>query len=268
MRRALLNKEKLRAGSCVGVLMLSAALGFAQSSFVTITPHTVTMNVGESRPFRMVDQDGQKQTNVAWSVSDAKALDASDGDEVTVAAKEAGEFHLTAKCAAGSDEIAITVVEAGTMKAGTIIWSEPALPGCKAVKMTQAMPSATGPDLYAESECEDGHYVAAYTANGIQLWRRKIGTPAGSAPPAPDATITVPSGPYIGMRMNVHAHSVCDSIAAGDSQRTTRALLQERNLSFSEANHAWTVEESGSKCTLWFDDKGLVVKKRKTLVAE
>lgn len=249
------------------IAMMAVSAAPAQTAYVVITPHVATMTVGDSRPFRLVNQDGQKQSDVSWSVSDPKALELSSDDDMTVEAKEPGEFHLSARGSWGNDEITITVVE-GAMKTGTILWSDPPASGCKAGKMTQAVPSATGPDLYSEEDCPDGHYVTALTANGMQIWRRKIGAVTASTPSATAPIAMAPSGPYAGMMINVHSRSVCDFISLGDSQQTIRTLLQQKKLPFSEANHAWVVEESGSKCTLWFDDKAAVVKKRMTLVSE
>ncbi len=75
----------------LAALFWAAAL-WGQSAFVAITPSTATMLVGESRPFRLVDQNGRTLRNVSWTVSDPAALQAEQGDELVVTAKQPGRF--------------------------------------------------------------------------------------------------------------------------------------------------------------------------------
>lgn len=230
-------------------------------TFVVITPHAATMTVGDSRSFRLVNQDGHKEHNVSWSASDSTPLQPSGSDEITVTAKSPGEFHLSAHSAAGSDEISITVIQ-GAPPNGTILWSVPTVPGCKSVRITQAMPTGTGPDLYEESQCQDGYYVTALSADGRQLWRRNI-----TADSKQDTRLAA-TNQNSGKSFNIHSTSVCDSVSSGMEQQQIRILLAERNLRFSDVGGFWTIEEEGAECRLWFDDKAVVSRKRKTLVVE
>jgi hypothetical protein len=234
---------------------------------VVITPERATLLIGDSRSFRLVDQNGQMQHDVSWNISDPSALQASEGDELTITAKQAGDFRVSGRSKNGSAEATVKVMEGNTLPAGTTMWSSGTLPGCKSTKLTQAMPSANGPDMYEQSQCEDGEYITAYTADGIQLWRRKLGG-AGASPAAPynKSAVTAASG-----RLNAGATSVCDSISIGTNQQKIRELLHQNRLSFSEGDsreRVWIVEESSTQCKLWFDDNSAVTKKRKIFVTE
>jgi hypothetical protein len=252
---------------CLAVLLLWAVtLRGQSSSFVVITPQSATLLMGESRSFRLVDQNGQFQRNVTWTTSDPDALQPTTGDELTVTAKQAGEFHIGAQSRNGSAEATVKVME-GKMPVGTAIWTSPRVAGCKPIQLVQAMPSANGPDMYDTSHCEDGDYITALTSDGITLWRRRVG---GSLAPTP--SITEKSENAIpAARLDPRSPSICNSLSTGTGQQAVRDLLHQRNLSFSETasgERVWTVEESNSQCKLWFDDKLVLVKKRKIFVTE
>jgi hypothetical protein len=240
------------------------ALPGQSSSFVVITPQSAALLVGESRPFRLVDQNGQLQRNVTWTVSDPDALQANGGDELTVMAKQAGDFRISAQSKNGSAEATVKVME-GKMPVGTKIWSGGTVPGCKSLQLVQAMPSANGPDMYETSRCADGDYVTALTSDGMQLWRRRIGGP-GATSATPESKNNVEAS-----RINLAWASICDSVLVGTDQQKIRDLLHQRNLSFSEGasgKRVWIVEESNKRCELWFDDKSVLTKKRKVFVTE
>jgi hypothetical protein len=250
---------------CFLVLFVCAnALAAQSSSFVVITPQSATLLVGESRPFRMVDQNGQLQRNVTWTVSDPDALQANGGDELTIIAKQTGDFRISAQSKNGSAEATVRIME-GKMPVGTRIWSGGTRPGCKSVQLVQAMPSANGPDMYETSHCADGDYVTALTSDGMQLWRRRLGA-AGAPPAIPDSKTTVEAS-----RINLASPSICDAVLLGTDQQKIRDLLRQRNLSFSEGasgERLWIVEESNKRCELLFDDKSALTKKRKVFVTE
>lgn len=245
------------------VFWMTGLRGQTPNSYL-ITPDTTTMLIGESRPFRMVDQNGHAQRGVTWIISDAGAFQSSGGDEVELTAKRAGDFHLTARTERAVAEGTIKVLEGTTLPTGTVKWSSGKIPGCKTTKMIPAVPSANGPDIFEQSQCEDGPYLAAYTADGIQMWRRKMG-PAGPTSTDESNSARVPN------RLNSRKPSVCDSIVVGTEQQKVREVLSQHHLSFREGTSSeqmWTVEEANAQCKLWFDEKLTVVKKRKTLVAE
>jgi Bacterial Ig-like domain (group 2) len=252
---------------CVAILLLCAGTLLAQSpSFVVVSPQSATLAPGESRSFRLVDQNGRAQSHVTWTVSDPDALQATLEDELTVTAKRSGDFQITGRSDIGAAEATVKVVD-GKMAAGTAIWTSPEIAGCKPIQLIEAMPSANGPDMYTTSHCPDGDYVTALTTDGIVLWRRRIGDKGA---PKTDVAETnqrsVPTG-----RIDPHSPSVCDSISTGTGQKAIRDLLHQHHLSFSEGpaeERVWSIEESGSQCKLWFDDKLVLVKKRKVFVVE
>src|SRR5208283_2911839 len=114
--------------------------------------------------------------------------------------------------------------------------------------------------IYEQSRCEDGEYVAAYTSAGIQLWRRKLSD--SGAPDGPDGN----DYDVVGKRLDPRSTSVCDSVSVGMDQQKIQDLLTERKLPYREepaGGRVWLVEESNTQCRLWFDEKTVVVKKRK-----
>jgi hypothetical protein len=156
-------------------------------------------------------------------------------------------------------------MEGESLPIGTVKWSSGAVAGCKTTKIIPAVPSPNGPDVYEQSQCEDGQYVAAYTVDGIQMWRRKIGAGGGAAV-AERSKNEVAAG-----RLNLLSASACDLVAVGTEQQKVRELLRQHNVSFSEGapgERVWSIEESGSQCKIWFDDKLVVTKKRKIFVGE
>jgi hypothetical protein len=240
------------------------------SNFVSISPEKVTMLVGETRSFRLVDQNGRMQTDVSWSVSDSAALDVQQGVEVTITAKQAGDFHLDAMGSNGSATATVTVKEGDSLPVGTVKWSAGKIEGCKSTKIIPAVPSANGPDIYEMSQCEDGQYVAAYKEDGILMWRRKMNN--SGQPFVPDvAAPNAGPGASSAARLNVRSGSVCDAVSVGTEQDKIRKILDDRHAAFSansKGDNSWTIEESNTECTLWFDDKLVLTKKRKTFQAQ
>jgi hypothetical protein len=51
--------------------------------------------VGESRSFRLVNQNRQLQRNVTWIVSDPDAIQTDGGDELAIISKQAGNFRVS-----------------------------------------------------------------------------------------------------------------------------------------------------------------------------
>lgn len=251
----------------LAVLMVCSTSLSAQSvSYVMVSPAKVTLLVGESKSFRLVDQNGRMQHYVSWSITHSDAFETVEqGDEFTITAKERGEAQVSARSPQGSAEATVTVVEGNSLPIGTVIWSSGNVAGCKATKIIPAVPSANGPDLYEQSQCEDGQYIAAYTAEGTQLWRRKInraGVPA--AAPAGEPSLTAG-------RLDPRSPSICDTISLGASKQMIRELLHDGNISLSEGapgDSSWTVQESKTQCKLWFDENSVLTKKRKIFTTE
>jgi hypothetical protein len=295
--------------NCCQIFLLSAGMmslcGSAQTlPPLTVSPDKATMLVGETHTFRAVGKDGRIRHNVRWGISPQNAAAITmDGDEVTVQAREASpSVLLTASADGDSTDASIEIRPAGDMPAGTRIWSVSPTPGCKATKMTQAVPTANGPDLYVQEDCPDGGMIRALTADGRELWRRPIasagspgnGTPGNGTPgngsPA-NAPGPIAHGPYIGILPNgvsskgpaksdepagehisPHSTSVCDTIRIDMSRDDVSKTIAERNVTLDARQRqgdTWTIEEEGSRCTISFDAKtGNVVKKNKTIVTD
>jgi hypothetical protein len=284
--------------ACVIVLLSSvaAALGFAQSPpALTISPDKATMLVGETHTFRAVGKDGRMRHNVRWGISPEHAAEIRvNGDEVVVAAREASTgVLLTAFAEGDSADASIEIRPAGEMAAGTVLWKVSPTPGCKAAQMTQAVPSANGPDLYVQESCPEGMMIRALTADGRELWRRLMG--GGSRADASGAG-PIAKGPYIGIMPNgvtssvpasktsgktdepsgerIHAQSgsVCDAISVGMPREDAFKTVAERKIGFDarqRSSDTWTIEEEGFLCTISFDGKtSAVVKKKKTIVTD
>jgi hypothetical protein len=212
-----------------------------------------------------VDDSGHFLHNVQWTVSQSGIVDISSSDEVQVTALQPGNVTLTSRTKSGVAEAHVEVVGGKTMAPGTVVWSGGEIPGCTPTNITQAVPTANGPDLYEQSQCADGTYIRAFTAQGVVLWRRKIEsvrskleTPE-AAPPA-----AIPSNP-----LDTHPGSICDSVLVGLKSEGVRQLAKTRSLSIPESvERAWSFEEAGVECRLWFGKNSEVVKKRKILIRE
>jgi hypothetical protein len=248
------------------VLLSLAARSQAQTPlFVRITPSSVTLLVGQSASFRVIDQAGHMVNHIAWHVSDPDAFWIRDGDEFTIVAKEAGDYRVDGRSADGSAEATVTVAHGDRLPPGSALWRSGDVPGCQSVKITPALPNTAGIAYYQQTQCDDGGYIQAYRANGVQMWRTKIsdtGVP-------PSAAGDIPANPAA--RLNVRSASVCDSISVGDAEAKVRDLLHQQNLAFSEgaaSEPGWTIDESNTQCKVWFDEKSQVSKKRKVFVTE
>lgn len=273
-----------------GAAVLPCSSSAQAPATLTVSPGKATMLVGETRNFRAVGKDGRIVHNVRWSISPEYAATVTkNGDEVTIGAREASPSVLLSAYAEGdSADASIEIRPAGDMPAGTAIWSVSPTPGCKTTKMTQAVPSATGPDLYVEETCPEGTMIRALTADGREMWRRLLG---GSTAPAPNAVAPIAQGPYIGFfpngpaskaqakieepageHINSRATSVCDAITVGMSRDEASKAVSQRNVALDSkqrSSDAWMMEEEGFRCTISFDAKtGTVVKKKKTVVTD
>jgi hypothetical protein len=255
-----------RAMRLAMLVLWAIALPAQSPAFFAITPDKVIMVIGDSRTFRMVDQNGHRPAHVTWTISDPDAFQVEEGDDLVITSKRAGDFRVTGQSTDGSAEASVSVQEGTTLPAGTAMWTSGTTAGCKSVKLTQAMPSANGPDMYEQSHCDDGDYITAYTADGLQMWRRKL----GGDPGAPSAA-GIAKNADAPARLNPRSASICDLVVMGTEQQKIRDLLRQHNLTFSEgspAERVWTVDESGTQCKLWFDDKAILSKKRKIFTTQ
>ena len=236
---------------------------------LSVVPTKATMLIGETRTFRAVGRDGRLRRNVRWGVSPEQAAKLTvAGDEATLQAEEpSSTVVLTASVEGDSSEASIEIRSGPSLPAGTIVWSVSPLPGCKSMKMTQAVPTATGPDIYDEESCPDGAYVRALTADGRELWRRKLGGAPVLMAPGLEGKEETQSTEHI----SLSTRSVCDEISFGMTKDGVSKLAQDRNLSLSEkerASNSWVFEEHNVRCTIWFGETGTVVKNKKIFISD
>ena len=249
-------------------LVLTASALAQNPAPLNISPNEATMLIGETRSFRAVGKDGRMRHNVRWSISpEHAAAIGPQNDEVVVTANEvSASVTLTAYAEGDSAEATIEIWDGKTLPAGTKIWSVAPIPGCKNKQIVQAVPSATGPDLYVLEDCPQGTVIRALDAEGHELWRKVPG----------QADYKLPSeaarSQHQGQRLNPHASSVCDQISLGMSKEDVAKTIDAMNASLNprqKATDSWLLEEEGFHCAISFDAKtSTVVKKKKTVVTD
>ena len=254
----------------VFTVSMVAELAFAQEPpALLVVPSKATVLVGDTRTFRAVGKDGRPLHNIHWSVSPQIAATVTvDGDEANVKAVEpSSTVVLTAYGSGDSSEAVIEIRAGGSMSAGTPIWSVTNLPGFKAAKMIQAVPSPNGPDLYVEESCPQGTFIRAMTADGREIWRRRMGDTGGILPPGLKSTAQAQPGEHL----NLTGHSFCDAVSSGMTKDAVSRLTRNRDLRLDEKEQrsdSWVLEEHGFRCNIWFDKTGAVVKKKKTFITD
>jgi hypothetical protein len=264
---------------CAAVLVLLACslngtgrLVLAQDApALSVVPTKATMLVGETRTFRAVGKDGRLRHDVRWSVSPEHAAKLTvTGDEATIQAEETSSTVVLSAYAEGdSSEASIEIRSGRSLATGTVMWSVSPLPGCKSTKMSQAVPSANGPDIYDEESCPDGAYVRAMTADGREMWRRKLGGSMAPAAPGPQGKEETQAAEHI--NLNLSTRSVCDEISSGMTKDGVSRLVQDRSLWLGEKerqSNSWVFEEHNVRCTIWFGEAGTVVKNKKIFITD
>lgn len=194
---------------------------------MAVSPSQVNLLVGESHVLRAVGKDGRIRHHVRWSITPGPAAKLTqNGDEAAVQAAEiASTVVLTADSDGDSARANLEILFRNSHPNGSISWSVAPLPGCKNTKITQAVPSTNGPDLYAQEDCPQGSVLRALNDDGRELWRRVF-----RGPDAPIADL-IPSGPVQAPeRLDPHNTSVCDRISAGMSRDDVVKLLAAGNL--------------------------------------
>jgi len=267
----------MRKVTCAAVLaLLALSMGltcrvvFAQDApALSVVPTKATMLVGETHTFRAVGKDGRLRHSVRWGVSPEHAAKLTvDGDEVTIQAEEpSSTVTLTAYAEGDSSEASIEIRSGTSLPIGTTKWSVTELPGCKTTKLTLAVPSANGPDIYVEESCPDGLYVRAITDDGRELWRRKIG--GALAPTAPG--FGGKEEPRPAEHINLSTRSLCDEISSGMTKDGISRLAQDRNLRLGEKERqskSWVFEEPNFRCTILFGEAGTVIRNKKVIITD
>jgi hypothetical protein len=124
------------------------------------------------------------------------------------------------------------------------------------------------------SQCSDGMYLNAYSAQGVFMWRFKLGAGSdatanrGSQDSTRNSLDTPASSADTQASVDTRASSICDSISDGMNEQAVAQLMVSRHLRpMPKEQTMWVIEEDNAKCTLWFS-AFKVEKKRKTLTSE
>lgn len=145
---------------------------------IQITPASANVIVGGTQQFNALDNRGNQREDVTWTVSNPSlaSVTADENDNAILTGLAAGQVTLTANAETTSAQIQITILAAGAYPPGTAIWSAPAVPGFSPIQLVQAVPTASGPDLYSIQLSNDGtqSVVQALTADGRQLWQTTL----------------------------------------------------------------------------------------------
>ena len=245
-----------------------------QSYYVVVSPSSATLTVGESRTFRLADNGGHVIKNVDWSALDPGVVEVSGDEEVRVTALQAGNATLRARGGNGTAYAHIEVVD-NSRPTGTVESESKDVAGCRVLDVTRVRVVKNGPGAMTHSQCDDGMYLNAYSAQGLFMWRFKLGAgsdanavsgegKSGRNSPDPPEASTKSSAPS----MDTRASSVCDSISNGMREEAVAQLMISRHLTpMPKEQTMWIIEEDNARCTLWFSEFK-VEKKRKTLTSE
>src|SRR5580704_13568021 len=132
------------------------------------------MIVGGTQQFTAVNNIGYPEDNATWTVSNTSLATITTGGEPVLTAVAAGTVTLTATLDGVSAQAQITILASGSTPApGTALWSVPPVPGFSPLQLAQAMPSASGPDLYSTQLSASGAQtiLQALTLDGQQMWQ-------------------------------------------------------------------------------------------------
>lgn len=197
-------------------------------SSLQITPSSVTMIVGETRQFTVIDNNGHPRSDATWSLSDEGLATITSDNSPMLTAIAPGNLTLTASVQGVTAQAQISILEVGTvLDPGTPYWSVSSTPGFIPTQIAQAVPTEEGPDLYSVETSSDGKttLLHALTADGRQLWQSQL--PALTNKSVPDG-----SGGLL-----VTEHTTCDP---GQTDPMTVADIDAKT-----GKPLWQVKASG-----------------------
>jgi len=117
-------------------------------------------------------------TDVTWTVNNPSlASIVTNGNGTgTLTGIAAGQVTITATAESTSGQAQVTILAGSSYPAGTAVWTAPAVTGFAPIQLVQAVPTASGPDLYSIQLSSDGTHsiVEALTADGEQLWQQTL----------------------------------------------------------------------------------------------
>jgi hypothetical protein len=151
-----------------------------------ITPAGVSMLIGATKQFIVLDNQGLLRYDATWTVDNASLGTITSGSSPTLTALAAGTITLTATVQSVSAQMPVTISSLGSLVNGTILWSAPSLAGVASQQMMQAVPTMFGPDVYSIQSNATQTLVQAFTAEGQEMWQTML--PLLSGNPTPDGS--------------------------------------------------------------------------------
>jgi hypothetical protein len=143
-----------------------------------ITPAVANVMVGATQHFTAIDSNGNPRQDVTWTVSNPSlaSVMTDENDAAVLTGLAAGQVTLTANAETASGQEQVTILTAAAYSPGTVIWSTSPVAGFSPTQIVQAVPTASGPDLYSTQLSSDGtqSIVQALTADGRQLWQATL----------------------------------------------------------------------------------------------
>lgn len=177
-RRKHFEEEKRRLEESAGAKPngIGQEVPSAPDQTLFVSPAVVNMLVGESHSFSAFELNGKTITpSVEWSLDNPEIAELHSEGDPTVISKAPGKAILRARLNTRTAEAVITVHDLQKLPNGTILWSSPQIPGFKTKQIVQAVPTATGPDMYTIEQNEKGEQlIRALFGDGRQLWMRKM----------------------------------------------------------------------------------------------
>jgi hypothetical protein len=183
MRRFEALRQQLENGGGAGHVTNAPLADSNQTLF--ISPARVHILVGGDQPYCVFDIDGHDLTASAeWLLTSQTVAVLETGTPPRIVAKAPGNIKLQARIGSRIAETDVNVLPGSSLPMGTTKWEAPSIPGFKPGKITQAVPSSNGPDIYEVEEGEGFTLIRAFTADGRQLWMKRM---PGKSKGIPDA---------------------------------------------------------------------------------
>jgi hypothetical protein len=162
------------------------------SEWLRVTPDMVGALVGDSHLLRLVDEKAHPITDAHWSIDNSTVAEITPGPDATVSFRAPGSARVTAEWQNRRAYAQIIVYPGVSLPVGTHKWSVKELPGFATAKITPAVPSAGGPDIFASEVDGCGRTVVrAILEDGRELWRSLVSR--GNTQTPPDAGLGSPA---------------------------------------------------------------------------
>ena len=148
-----------------------------------ITPADVTMLVGGTQQFTVVDHFGHPRDDAEWTVSNASIATLTPDARPTLTATAAGTLTLTATVQGLSVDTDVDILSGATLAPGTLRWSIPTVGGLAPKQIVKSVPVPEGPSVFSVSGSGTETVVQAFTPDGQALWQDRLPVSNGNAVP-------------------------------------------------------------------------------------